>query len=188
MGLDYYDRFEWLLRTTMRCGTDNLIVERAEAADRTIHCSAAKQTLPTDLHPNDRVVISSLREIATSNSELRSQLIQILRSGSQVRLEENAEVLSEAERSAMLRLLLAQEALDDKRHRETRDAGIEQAKRAGKYTGRKKIQIDRNLLMEVAHDFENHKVSESEAMARLGLKSRSTFYRRVKESKKPPTS
>ena len=32
---DYYDRFEWLLRTDMRCGTDNLIVERAEAA-RTI--------------------------------------------------------------------------------------------------------------------------------------------------------
>lgn len=32
VGLDYYDRFEWLLRTNMRCGTDNLIVERAEAA------------------------------------------------------------------------------------------------------------------------------------------------------------
>lgn len=31
VGLDYYDRFEWLLRTNMRCGTDNLIVERAEA-------------------------------------------------------------------------------------------------------------------------------------------------------------
>lgn len=28
VGLDYYDRFEWLLRTDMRCGTDNLIVER----------------------------------------------------------------------------------------------------------------------------------------------------------------
>ena len=27
VGLDYYDRFEWLLRTDMRCGTDNLIVD-----------------------------------------------------------------------------------------------------------------------------------------------------------------
>ena len=27
-GLDYYDRFEWLLRTEMRCGDDNLIVVR----------------------------------------------------------------------------------------------------------------------------------------------------------------
>ena len=32
VGLDYYDRFEWLLRTNMRCGTDNLVVERADAA------------------------------------------------------------------------------------------------------------------------------------------------------------
>mgnify|MGYP004541207449 len=28
VGLDYYDRFEWLLRTTMRAANDNLIVER----------------------------------------------------------------------------------------------------------------------------------------------------------------
>ena len=36
VGLDYYDRFEWLLRSNMRCGTDNLIVERAEAPRRII--------------------------------------------------------------------------------------------------------------------------------------------------------
>ena len=28
VGLDYYDRFEWLLRTTMRAANDNLIVEK----------------------------------------------------------------------------------------------------------------------------------------------------------------
>ena len=28
VGLDYYDRFEWLLRTSMRAANDNLIVER----------------------------------------------------------------------------------------------------------------------------------------------------------------
>ncbi|MBQ7915981.1 MAG: hypothetical protein IJ315_04250 [Firmicutes bacterium] len=28
VGLDYYDRFEWLLRTNMRSANDNLIVER----------------------------------------------------------------------------------------------------------------------------------------------------------------
>ena len=28
VGLDYYDRFEWLLRTEIRCGDDNLIVVR----------------------------------------------------------------------------------------------------------------------------------------------------------------
>ena len=33
VGLDYYDRFEWLLRTDMRCGTDNLVVERANTVE-----------------------------------------------------------------------------------------------------------------------------------------------------------
>lgn len=28
VGLDYYDRFEWMLRTNRRCGIDNFIVER----------------------------------------------------------------------------------------------------------------------------------------------------------------
>lgn len=28
VGLDYYDRFEWLLRTSMRSANDNLIVEK----------------------------------------------------------------------------------------------------------------------------------------------------------------
>lgn len=31
VGLDYYDRFEWLLRTTMRSANDNLIVERSRS-------------------------------------------------------------------------------------------------------------------------------------------------------------
>jgi len=31
VGLDYYDRFEWLLRTIMRVAKDNLIVERRRA-------------------------------------------------------------------------------------------------------------------------------------------------------------
>lgn len=31
VGLDYYDRFEWLIRTTMRSANDNLIVERVRS-------------------------------------------------------------------------------------------------------------------------------------------------------------
>lgn len=28
VGLEYYDRFEWLIRTDLRAAIDNLIVER----------------------------------------------------------------------------------------------------------------------------------------------------------------
>ncbi|MDD7509233.1 MAG: hypothetical protein PUK11_00505, partial [Oscillibacter sp.] len=52
---------------------------------------------------------------------------------------------------------------------------------SGKYAGRKRIVVDPNLFRQVAEDFRNHKVTEEEAMHRTGIRSRSTFYRRLKE-------
>ena len=69
VGLDYYDRFEWLLRTDMRCSTDNLIVERAEAA-RTITFESI-DSLPSDLQPTDLVTIQGFRSIAKTTSSER---------------------------------------------------------------------------------------------------------------------
>mgnify|MGYP006914191436 CR=1 FL=1 len=63
------------------------------------------------------------------------------------------------------------------RHQE----GVAQAKNSGKYAGRKRIVVDPNLFRQVAEDFRNHKVTEEEAMHRTGIRSRSTFYRRLKE-------
>ena len=88
----------------------------------------------------------------------------------------------------MLKLLLVQQSLDDREIREARSSGVEQAKRSGKYAGRKRIQIDTNLLVEIARAFDNRQISEGEAMERLGIKSRSTFYRRLKELREPPTA
>ena len=36
VGLDYYDRFEWLLRSEMKCGDDNLFVVRKVPNDKEI--------------------------------------------------------------------------------------------------------------------------------------------------------
>ena len=33
VGLDYYDRFEWMLRTETRCGDDNFFVVRKPNVD-----------------------------------------------------------------------------------------------------------------------------------------------------------
>lgn len=43
VGLNYYDRFEWLLRTPLRCANDNLIVERYRPEPRTIEYRKMKQ-------------------------------------------------------------------------------------------------------------------------------------------------
>ena len=179
VGLDYYDRFEWLLRTNMRCGTDNLIVERAEEA-RHIPFESVK-SLPDNLQPSDCIAIKGLQSIAATNHQLRKILLQILRSGAQIWDETEARHLSEEECSLLLNLLMLQESMESKQNKQRHQDGVARAKNDGKYVGRKKIAVDKNLFRQVAEDFRGHKITEEEAMSRAGIASRSTFYRRLKE-------
>lgn len=179
VGLDYYDRFEWLLRTNMRCGTDNLIVERAEEPRRFIFKS--NKMLPANLQPSDCVSIEGMYSVASTSHQLRQCLLQILRSGAQLWDESEERILSEEECSILLKFLMVQEALEAKQNRLRHQEGVVRAKNDGKYVGRKKINVDQNLLRQVAEDFEKQKITEIEAMRRTGISSRSTFYRRLRE-------
>ena len=178
VGLDYYDRFEWLLRSNMRCGTDNLIVERAEAPRRIIFESI--DLLPANLQPSDCVFINGLHSVASTSLQLRQYLLHILRTGAQIWDESEDRILSEAENCLLLKLLMLQESLDNKRNKCRHTEGVTRAKNEGKYTGRKKLSVDPNLFNQIATDFEKKSISEEEALWRLGI-SRSTFYRRLKE-------
>lgn len=179
VGLDYYDRFEWLLRSNMRCGTDNLIVERAEMPRRIIFESSEK--LPSNLQPSDCIVIKGLHAIANTNHRLRQCLLHILRSGAQIWDESEDRILSEEECGLLLNFLILQERLDDIQNKQSHLEGIARAKQNGKYSGRKKIKVDNNLLKQIADDFYARKITEAEAMKRTNISSRSTFYRRLKE-------
>lgn len=181
VGLDYYDRFEWLLRTDMRCGIDNLIVERAETPRRI--ALEGNIVLPANLQPSDCVAIQSLQSIANTNHQLRQLLLQILRSGARIWDESEERELSEEECSILLKFVMLQESLELSQNKQKHREGIDRAKREGKYTGRKKIAVDQNLLRQIAEDFESKKITETEAMQRAGVTSRSTFYRRLKELK-----
>ena len=198
--MDYYDRFEWMLRTKMRCGTDNLIVERAsefnrlfryyvalrnwrcrsETGEEISSADGAEDDRP-GLQPGDTLTVDCLEDLAGSNRELRQVMIRILGSGVQIRLEEEGRTLSEEECSAMLKLLLLQRSLDERCRAQAQQAGIETAKAAGKYKGRKRTPVDRHVLEVVAQEFAQQRITEDEAMKRLGIGSRSTFYRRLRE-------
>lgn len=93
VGLD--DLFEWLLRSNMRCGTDNLIVEQAEEPRRIIFESI--DLLPANLQPSDRLSITGLHSVASTSHQLRQYLLQILRSGAQLWDESEDRIISEAE-------------------------------------------------------------------------------------------
>lgn len=180
VGLDYYDRFEWLLRSNMRCGTDNLIVERAEAPRRIVF--EGVDSLPPNLQPSDCISIKGLHSVASTSYQLRQYLLCILRSGAQIWDESENRIITEAESSLLLKLLMLQKSLDNRRNKNHHNEGVARAKNEGKYTGRKRLSVDSNLFDRIAADFDKKNISENEALRRLGI-SRSTFYRRLRERK-----
>lgn len=177
VGLDYYDRFEWLLRSEMRCGDDNLLVVRKPSDNQRIRNWT--QIRNRNLHPNDVVEIDNLCSIQSSNSKLIEDMFTLLQSGAQIYIISEDRYIDDSERQAMLYLLRNMLECIDRNNRARREEGIEEAKRNKRYTGRKPIDVDGQLLKQVAIEFLNNRISEQEAMNKLGI-SRSTFYRKIR--------
>ena len=178
VGLDYYDRFEWLLRSEMRCGDDNLLVVRKPADN--LRIQSLEQAKNRHLHPSDVVEINNLSDIQSSNAKLIEDLFSLLQSGVQIYIRSENRYIDDNERRTMLYLLRNMLECIDRNNRNRREEGIEEAKRNGRYTGRKPIEVDEQLLKQVAIAFINNRLSEQEAMGRLGINSRSTFYRKIR--------
>lgn len=178
VGLDYYDRFEWLLRTNAKCGDDNLVVVRKHQKNKKrLNLSEVNKMVLT---PDDEVEIQSLDDFGNGNAKIIEELFMFLQSGCKIYIQNENRYIGDSERHAMLYLLKNMLASTDRRNRFLREEGIRKAKIGGKYRGRKPIEIDNELLKEISYEFMNHRISEVEAMARLGLSSRSTFYRKIK--------
>ena len=182
VGLDYYDRFEWLLRSKMRCGDDNLLVVRKPTDD--LRIQSLEQVKNRYLHPNDVVEINNLSDIQSSNTKIIEDLFSLLHSGVQIYIRTESRYIDDNERRTMLYLLRNMLECIDRNNRDRRKEGIEEAKRNGRYTGRKPIEVDEQLLKQVAIAFLNNRISEKEAMDRLGINSRSTFYRKIRTFRK----
>lgn len=178
VGLDYYDRFEWLLRSEMRCGDDNLLVVRKPSDSQRIR--NLDQIRNRHLHPDDVVEIDNLCDLQSSNSKLVEDMYALLQSGVQVFIRSENRYIDYNERRTMLYLLRNMLECIDRNNRTRREEGIEEAKRNGRYTGRKPIEVDEQILKQVAIAFLNNRISERQAMSRLGINSRSTFYRKIR--------
>ena len=65
VGLDYYDRFEWLLRTTMRAANDNLIVERKRMSQVVEEFTSG---MLSALQYGDKIILDSLSPRLTATN------------------------------------------------------------------------------------------------------------------------
>jgi len=177
-GLDYYDRFEWLLRSNMRCANDNLIVERLRPGVQTFHFS--KNLRISDVQYGDTVIVSDLNTLAATAPQLTKTMLSLLYAGAVICNQHGDVIISAPERTTAILLLSAQTELAAQSRCKVQKAGIEKAKNHGKYTGRKPIAVNALLMEEIVTQLDDKIINVSMAMKRLGLTSRSTFYRKMK--------
>ena len=175
--LDYYDRFEWLLRTNMRAANDNLIVERRRMEETVKQFTSG---VISGLQYGDKVIVESLETIADTTAGLADGMFSIVAGGVDV-ITQSGQVLVDAmTRAAMVPYMITQRIISRRERAANRQEGIEQAKKNGKYTGRKPIEVDENALRQVAKELDEGLITVEEAMKRVKINSKSTFYRKLR--------
>ena len=179
VGLDYYDRFEWLLRTSKRCGDDNFVVIRKKS--NPIKIERVEDVNQTNLSVEDTIQLDNLSDIKCENSMIIADMFRLLQSGAKIFIKSENRFLEMTERKIMLYLLENMRKRYEENNKNKSLVGIENAKLEGKYKGRKPIEIEEEYLKDIALDFINNKLTEKEAMKRLDLTSRATFYRKIKK-------
>ncbi|MDO4445215.1 MAG: recombinase family protein [Bacillota bacterium] len=177
VGLDYYDRFEWLLRTTMRAANDNLIVEKRRESQ--VIEEFMSERLPM-LQYGDKLIVEAMEAIADTATGFMDDIFTVVTSGVDM-INQNGEIIiDKTAREGMVPVVVTQRIIARREYAANRRAGIEQAKKKGKYTGRKPIEVDEQVLRKVNQEFKEGFITIEEAMSRAKIGSKSTFYRRVR--------
>ena len=177
VDLDYYDRFEWLLRTKMRAANDNLIVERRRIEETVGQFASG---IISGLQYGDKVIVESMETIADTTAGLTDGMFNIVTSGIDVVTESGQVLVDAMARAAMIPYMVAQRIMSRRERISHQQAGIEQAKKDGKYAGRKPTPVDENVLRQVAKELDEGIITVEEAMKRTKINSRSTFYRKLR--------
>lgn len=182
-GMDTYDRLEWLVRTPQQNSSDNLILEPYREEVREFDYNGLDAVL-CQLQYGDRVLIGSQSVVSNNPSVFTEHLLRMVAVGAVIRFEKERIVINKSVRSVILSILQRQyytgKNLQILKHRR----GVEEAKGRGAYRGRRPMQIEPEKIQKISDQFHAKKISEAEAMQRLGIVSRSTFYRKLKELKK----
>ena len=98
VGLTYYDRLEWLIRTDLRAAVDNLIVERArdESLELAIHSPKEARDAAVICQRGDRITITSLETLGRSAQEITDILRRFCYAGICLKVsEQNLEIRPE---------------------------------------------------------------------------------------------
>lgn len=189
VGLDYYDRLEWLIRTDLQAAVDNLIVERARDDVRTINVSKREEleVVLMDSQYGDKIIIDNFQVLGRNSRECMKQLNRLMHYGVRLISQKEQMDLQIEDYKSFMPLVAAMYQMDRKNRCDTQKEGIARAKAEGIYKGRKRKPVDEELFKDVLQQFEDKRMSIQEALGMMNM-SKSTFYRRIREYKKEDNS
>lgn len=158
VGMTYLNQLEWLIRTDTRYSGDRMYVKRYSSEDD-------KHTVSMKESPQR--IINACRDI-----------LDIICYGNDLHAESYN--IDDDNRKDFYGLLYGLYSNEMDIRRQNLADGIKNGAANGHYKGRRKKNVNTPKLNEVSNALAAHRISEAEAMERLGV-SRATLYRRLKE-------
>lgn len=168
--LEFLDPLEWLIRTDYKYTGDNLVVRRYKEAE------SLRQVI---LIPGSTIRLDNVLPLGKTNYKRLKTMLQLIALGCNLHTPEFD--IDDSNRRNLYGMIKGLYEAEYKNRVKRQKKGIANAKDDGKYRGRKKIDISLPKLAEISDLLESGNISTVEAMERLGLKSKSTFYRRLNE-------
>ena len=184
VGLNYYDRLEWLIRTDLRAAVDNLIVERAreEVQISEAHTREHLRQAVNEGQYGDEIVIDNLQLLGRNAEESIKLLNRLMHYGIRLKSRQEGIDLAAGDYQNFLPVFAALHSMNLEKRKRSQRAGIQAAKEKGVYRGRKRKEVDGELLTDIIKRFQRKEIDLAEALELTQI-SKSTFYRRMREMK-----
>ena len=184
VGLDYYDRLEWLIRTDLRAAIDNLIVERAreETVSKKVENARELKACIEKGQYGDEIIIENISSLGTDSRSCVKMLNRLMHYGIRLKSKQEKINLNVEDYKNWMPVLEGMFQMDEQLRKRQQKKGIDFGEGKRKIDkGRKQKEIDDKFLEEIISRFQKKEIPLEEALLATKL-SKSTFYRRIKEN------
>ncbi|MBE6911404.1 MAG: recombinase family protein [Ruminococcaceae bacterium] len=162
-NMEYLNQLEWLIRTDTKYIGDRLYVRKPKA-DKS----------------SDIVNLDNELTRLKRSYDIQKALLQNICLGYDI--EYKGFIIDDINRKTCYDLLYRLFEREATRLKKLQNDGINNARKSGKYSGRKSIQVDDTKFYEVVGKYRNHRINAEEAAKMLNM-STATFYRRIRKLK-----
>ena len=159
-------------------GVEKVYMEKVSGKSRNARPELA--AMLSFVREGDVVIVESISRFARSTRDLLNLVDELSEKGVEFISQKESIDTTTPQGKFMLTVFGAMAELEREQTLQRQKEGIAAAKEAGKYTGRKPIEVDEELMKDVHSRWYKNEITTAHAIKKLGV-SRNTFYRRMWE-------